>query len=99
MGAGFTTNATAMFLASRKELVERIEQGHYSPDPQDAVNPTAIQRQQSVPVEVLDEALKLTDPSGVDDSEVIRDGQLDQRRLTSIENEFRLQPCECRTKA
>ena len=75
-----------------KELVERIERGNYSPDPQDAVNPTANQRQQSVPVEVLDEALKLTDPSGLDHSEVIRDGQLDQRRLTSIENEFRLNP-------
>jgi tetratricopeptide (TPR) repeat protein len=72
-----------------KELVERIEQGHYSPGPQDTVGPPAIQRQQSVPVEVLDEALKLT---GFDDSEVIRDGQLDQKRLTVIENEFRLQP-------
>ena len=75
-----------------KELVERIEQGSYSPRPQDVVNSSANQRQQSVPVEVLDEALKLTDPNGLDDSEVIRDGQLDQRRLTSIENEFRLNP-------
>ena len=75
-----------------KELVERIERGNYSPGPQDDVNPIANQRQQSVPVEVLDEALKLTDPSGLDDSDVIRDGQLDQRRLTSIENEFRLNP-------
>jgi len=72
-----------------KELVERIEQGQYSPGPQDVVGSTGIQRQQSVPVEVLDEALKLT---GLDDSEVIRDGQLDQTRLTVIENEFRLQP-------
>ena len=72
-----------------KELVERIEQGQYSPRPQDVVSSTGIQREQSVPVEVLDEALKLT---GFDDSEVIRDGQLDQTRLTLIENEFRLQP-------
>ena len=40
-----------------KELVERIESGPYRPEPRDAVNPGAIQHQQSVPVEVLDEAL------------------------------------------
>jgi len=63
------------------------------------VNPGAIQRQQSVPVEVLDEALSLgEDASGVIDPEVIRDGQFDQARLTGIENEFRLQPANAERK-
>ncbi len=75
-----------------KELVERIESGPYRPEPRDAVNPGAIQRQQSVPVEVLDEALSLGDASGVNDPEVIRDGQLDQARFTGIETEFRQHP-------
>ena len=81
-----------------KELVDRIESGPYRPEPRDAVNPGTIQRQQSVPVEVLDEALSLGDASGVNDPEVIRDGQLDQIRLTGIENEFRLQPTNAELK-
>ena len=81
-----------------KELVERIESGPYRPEPRDAVNPGAIQHQQSVPVEVLDEALSLGDATGVNDPEVIRDGQLDQTRLTMIENEFRLQPANTERK-
>ena len=81
-----------------KELVERIESGPYRPEPRDVVSPGAIQRQQSVPVEVLDEALSLGDASGVNDPEVIRDGQLDQTRLTGIENEFRLQPANAERK-
>jgi tetratricopeptide (TPR) repeat protein len=75
-----------------KELVERIESGPYRPEPRDAVNSSAIQRHQSVPVEVLEEALSLGSATGVDDSQVIRAGQLDQNRLTMIANEFRLQP-------
>jgi len=82
-----------------KELVERIESGPYRPEPRYAVSPGAIQRQQSVPVEVLDEALSLgEDASGVIDPEVIRDGQFDQARLTGIENEFRLQPANAERK-
>jgi tetratricopeptide (TPR) repeat protein len=81
-----------------KELVERIESGPYRPEPREAVNPGAIQRQQSVPVEVLDEALSLGDASGVNDPEVIRDGQLDQTRLIGIENEFRLHPANAELK-
>lgn len=78
-----------------KELVERIESGPYRPEPRDAVSPDAVQRQQSVPVEVLDEALSFGDAT---DPEVIRDGQLDQTRLTGIENEFRLQPANTERK-
>jgi len=82
-----------------KELVEHIESGPYRPEPRDAVSPGAIQRQQSVPVEVLDEALSVgEDASGVIDPEVIRDGEFDQARLTGIENEFRLQPANAERK-
>ena len=72
-----------------RELVERIESGPYRSD---AVSPSDVQRQLSVPVEVLDEALSLADVTGVNYPMVIRDGQLDQNRLTMIANEFRLQP-------
>ena len=48
-----------------KELVERIESGPYRPEPRDAVSPDAVQRQQSVPVEVLDEALSLGDATEI----------------------------------
>ncbi|MGH9426861.1 MAG: hypothetical protein ACRD2L_11245, partial [Terriglobia bacterium] len=75
-----------------RELVERIESGLYRPDPREAVTPSATERQQSVPVEVLDETLTLGDATGIDDPEVIHDGQLDQTRLTEIGKEFRLQP-------
>ncbi len=85
-------NAMAMFLASRKSWWNALSGETTVPTPRMMSTQSANQRQQSVPVEVLDEALKLTDPSGLDHSEVIRDGQLDQRRLTSIENEFRLNP-------
>jgi tetratricopeptide (TPR) repeat protein len=81
-----------------KELVERIESGPYRPERGEAVNSVAIQRQQSVPVEVLDEALSIGDPTGANDPEVIRDGQLDQTRLTVIENEFRQQPANAERK-
>jgi len=81
-----------------KELVERIESGPYRPEPRDAVTPSATERQQSVPVEVLDQTLNLGDATGVDDPEVIRDGQLDQNRLTVIGNEFRLQPANAERK-
>ena len=81
-----------------KELVERIESGTYRPEPRDAVTPGATQRQQSVSVEVLDETLNLGDATGVDDPEVIHEGQLDQNRLTVIGNEFRLQPANLERK-
>ena len=81
-----------------KELVERIESGPYRPEPRDAVSPGATQRQQSVPVEVLDEALTLGDTAEVNDPEVIHDGQLDQARFTEIEKEFRQQPANTERK-
>jgi tetratricopeptide (TPR) repeat protein len=81
-----------------KTLVERIESGLYRPDPADIATPDARQRQQSVPVEVLDETLNLGDTTGGDDPEVVRDGQLDQNRLTAIANDFRLHPANAERK-
>jgi len=81
-----------------KELVERIESGPYVPEPNDAVSSGTTQRQQSVPVEVLDEALSLGDVTGVNDQELIRNGQLDQAQLAVIENGFRLQPASAERK-
>jgi tetratricopeptide (TPR) repeat protein len=82
-----------------KELVERIELGAYHPDPRDAATREAGQRQQAVPVEVLDETLNLGDATGVDVPEVINDGQLDQNRLTAIRNEFQLRPASAERKS
>src|SRR5258706_5173406 len=49
-----------------KTLVERIESGLYRPEPADIATPEARQRQQSVPVEVLDETLNLGYATGGD---------------------------------
>src|SRR5262245_56003031 len=81
-----------------KELVERIESGPYRPSPADAETPRSAKRQQSVPIEVLDETLNLGKPKGVDDPEVIRDGQLDQNRLAVVAKEFQLEPANLERK-
>jgi hypothetical protein len=75
-----------------KELVERIESGPYHSEPHDFASPISPQRSQSVSVEVLAETLNLGEATSIADPEVIRDGQVDQNRLTTIEKAFRLQP-------
>ncbi|MCI0420089.1 MAG: tetratricopeptide repeat protein [Acidobacteria bacterium] len=80
-----------------KELVARIESGAYLPDAREAP-PKATREGQSVPIEVLDEALDLDDSLDSEAPEVIRDGQLDQNRLRAIENDALLQPGDAQRK-
>jgi len=67
-----------------KELVAKVEAGAYVPDPRDA---TAQIRDEPVLIEVLDETLDIGDKS---ESEVIRNGGIDQVRLRAIANDARL---------
>jgi tetratricopeptide (TPR) repeat protein len=65
-----------------KELVVRVESGSHASDPREAVS-----MRKSVPVEILEEALDLTEGLGKDETGIIHDGQIDDSKLRRLESE------------
>ena len=76
-----------------KDLVEKVESGTYIPDSDEPKVPTRKPVSKSIPIEILHENLALENLDSVNwIPQIIKDGQVDNKKLAAIENEARLNP-------